>query len=192
MENDTRRRALDRFQTGVYVLTSRNGDHFGAATVAWAMQTSFKPSLIVVALGRKSNVFRCLEHSRVAVLHVAGHRQLGLARRFACPTETAGTRINGEPFVNGVTSAPVLKVFPAYLECQVEQIVDTIGDHALVILRVVLAQCRARFRPMTIAELRTDLERHPLPPRREPAPAQVPLRAPSPPPASCSQSAAAD
>src|SRR5260221_8773374 len=54
--------------------------------------------------------------------------------------------------MDGKTTAPVLPNLPAYIECQVEQIVETDGDHAVVILRVVEAECRERVRPLTIAE----------------------------------------
>lgn len=176
MDTEVRRRALSRLPGGVYVLTARDGERFGAATVAWAMQVSFKPLLFTVALGRGSNVFRCLAQSCAAALHVAGHRQLELARRFACPTEAGNGRINGEPYVDGVTSAPVLRVFPAHFECLVDEIHESSGDHALVVLRAVAVQCRARFLPMTLEALRRYLESAPLPPRREgdrsaPAPA---------------------
>jgi flavin reductase (DIM6/NTAB) family NADH-FMN oxidoreductase RutF len=176
MDNDVLHRALKRLETGVYVLTSRHHEHFGASTIAWAMQTSYKPVLFVAALARGGNVFRCLEQSRFAVLHVVGHRQFEVARRFACPTEAADGAINGEAFVDGATSAPVLKAFPAYVECQVEQIVESPGDHALVILRAVAARCRARFRPMTIAALRAYLDTAPVPSRRAPQPGQAPPR----------------
>lgn len=168
MDNETKRRALGRFPSGIYVVTSRHGGDYGAATITWAMQTSFTPVLIATALGRKSNVFRCLEQSRVAVLHVAGYRQLELARRFACPTVAADGRINGEAFVEGANTAPVVPAFPAHFECEVEQIVDTTGDHTLVILRAVSVECRSTFRPMTLPELRAYLDRVPLPAKRPP------------------------
>src|SRR5260221_8720807 len=53
--------------------------------------------------------------------------------------------------MDGKTTAPVLPNLPAYIECQVEQIVDTHGDHAVVILRVVEAECQERVRPLTMA-----------------------------------------
>src|SRR5437899_11822174 len=68
------------------------------------------------------------------------------------PTEAACGTINGEAFMEGRTTAPVLPNLPAYIECQVERIVDTDGDHAVVILRVVEAECRDQVRPLTIAE----------------------------------------
>jgi flavin reductase (DIM6/NTAB) family NADH-FMN oxidoreductase RutF len=45
-----------------------------------------------------------------------------------------------------------LASLPAHVECEVERIVDTDGDHAVVILRVVEAECREPVKPLTIAE----------------------------------------
>lgn len=174
------RRTLERLPAGVYVLAAKDGDSTGAATVAWVTQIAFKPPLLVVALGRRSNVFRCLERSRFATLHVVGQRQLALARTFACPTDAGGGRINGEPYVPGLTAAPVLTAFPAYVECSLEQVLETGGEHALVVLRALHARCRDRFRPMTAAALREYLRIHPLPARAAPAEAAAAVSAPQP------------
>jgi len=137
---------------GVYILTSRSDDRYGAATVTWVSQVSFKPPLSMAAVRRESNVFKCLDVSRTAVLHIVGQQQQDIARRFFFPTDAGSGTINGQPFAAGRTAAPVLASLPAHVECQVERIVDTDGDHAVVILRVVEAECRERVRPLTIAE----------------------------------------
>jgi flavin reductase (DIM6/NTAB) family NADH-FMN oxidoreductase RutF len=137
---------------GVYVLTSRSEDRYGAATVTWVSQASFKPPLIMAAVRRESNVFKCLAESRSAVLHIVGDRQQEIARRFCFPTHAVAGTINGEAFMEGRTAAPVLPNLPAYIECQLERIVDSEGDHAIVILRAVEADCRDEVRPLTMAE----------------------------------------
>jgi flavin reductase (DIM6/NTAB) family NADH-FMN oxidoreductase RutF len=81
-----------------------------------------------------------------------GDRQQEIARRFFFPTQVARGTINGEAFMEGRTAAPILPNLPAHIECQLERIVDTDGDHAVVILRVVEAECRDQVRPLTIAE----------------------------------------
>jgi flavin reductase (DIM6/NTAB) family NADH-FMN oxidoreductase RutF len=137
---------------GVYVLTSRSEDRYGAATVSWVSQASFKPPLIMAAVRRESNVFKCLDESRAAVLHIVGQQQQDIARRFFLPTHADQGTINGEPFAEGRTAAPVLANLSAHIECQVERIVDTEGDHAMVILRAVEAECGEQVRPLTMAE----------------------------------------
>jgi flavin reductase (DIM6/NTAB) family NADH-FMN oxidoreductase RutF len=147
-----RQKTLRLLSNGVYVLTSRDGNRYGAATVSWVSQASFKPPLIMAAVRRESNVFKCLSESRSAVLHIVGNRQQEIARRFFFPTHAVCGAINGEAFMEGKIAAPVLPNLPAHIECRVDQIVDTHGDHAVVVLRVVEAECRERVRPLTMAE----------------------------------------
>jgi flavin reductase (DIM6/NTAB) family NADH-FMN oxidoreductase RutF len=137
---------------GVYVLTSRSKDRLGAATITWVSQASFKPPLLMAAVRRDSNVFKCMAESRIAALHIVGERQQDVSYRFFFPTHAECGTINGEPFAEGRTGAPILANLPAHIECQVERIVDTDGDHAVVILRVVEVECRDQVRPLIIAE----------------------------------------
>ncbi len=75
MDAKVRRKALQMLSNGVYVLTSRSEGRYGAATVTWVSQASFRPPLIMAAVRRESNVFRCLAESGSAVLHIVGDRQ---------------------------------------------------------------------------------------------------------------------
>jgi flavin reductase (DIM6/NTAB) family NADH-FMN oxidoreductase RutF len=152
MDAKVRQKTLRMLSNGVYVLTSQSADRYGAATVSWVSQVSFKPPLIMAAVRRESNVFKCLAESRIAALHIVADGQHEIARRFFFPTRANCRTINGEPFAQGRTAAPILANLPAHIECQVERIVDTEGDHAVVILRVVEAECRESVRPLTIAE----------------------------------------
>ena len=152
MDAKVRQKTLRLLSNGVYVLTSRVNGRSGAATVTWVSQVSFKPPLIMAAVRQQSTVFKCLAESRIAALHIVGNGQQEIARRFFFPTAAGSGTINGEPVVEGRTTAPVLTNLPAHIECQVERIVDTDGDHAVVILRVVEAECREPVQPLTMAE----------------------------------------
>jgi flavin reductase (DIM6/NTAB) family NADH-FMN oxidoreductase RutF len=152
METTVRRATLRKLSNGVYVLTARAADRYGAATVSWVSQASFRPPLIMAAVRRQNTVFGCLVEGGAAALHIVAADQLELARRFFATTVARAGTINGEPFTAGTTSAPVLCSAPACIECSVEQVVETGGDHAVVILRVVAARCSGGFRPLTIAD----------------------------------------
>ena len=152
MDAKARQKTLRMLSNGVYVLTSCSEGRYGAATVSWVSQASFKPPLIMAAVRRESKVFKCLAESRSAALHIVGDRQQEIARRFFFPTQAECGTINGEAFTEGKIPAPVLSNLPAHVECELERIVDTDGDHAVVILRVVEAECREQVRPLTIAE----------------------------------------
>ena len=151
MDANAKRKALRLLSNGVYVMTSRSDGHIGAATVTWVSQASFRPPLLMAAVRRESNVFRCLAESGTAALHIVGDDQQDIARRFFHPTDAGRDSINGEPFSTGRTAAPILASLPVHIECELERIIDTDGDHAVVILRVVEAECPAQVRPLTIA-----------------------------------------
>jgi len=146
------RTVLRMLSNGVYVLTARSSDRYGAATVTWISQISFKPQLIMAAVRRDSNVFKCLSESLAATVHVLAFNQTHLGQKFFAPTTIGAGEINGELFDDGLTGAPVLRNVPAYVECYVRHIVETGGDHALTVMEVVHAECRERVKPLTIAD----------------------------------------
>src|SRR5258706_9696631 len=151
MDAQTKKRTLRLLSNGVYVLTSRSEDRYGAATVTWVSQASFKPPLIMVAVRTESNVFKCLAESRSAVLHIVGDRQQEIARRFFFPTHVVCGTINRGAFMGGRNGAAGLPNFAAHIQWPPEPIVDTDGHHAVVILREVEAECPGQVRPVTIA-----------------------------------------
>lgn len=153
MDLAVKKNTLRLFSNGVYIITSSCGDRYGGATVTWVSQVSFKPPLVMAALRKNSNVFRCLQDSGVAVIHILGSDQAALAQRFFTPTHVENERMNGEPFREGTTAAPVLESVNAYVECRVRAIADCMGDHAPVFFEVVEAHCdESNMRPLTIAE----------------------------------------
>jgi flavin reductase (DIM6/NTAB) family NADH-FMN oxidoreductase RutF len=150
MDPAARKQTLRALSNGIYVVTSACGDRYGAATVTWLSQASFKPPLVMAALRPDSNVFKCLADSGVAAVHVLDSSQQDLAFRFFSPTRVIDGTINGEPFSEGVTRAPILRNALAYVECRVRQTVR-LGDHAVVIFEVVEAGCRRAVDPLTVA-----------------------------------------
>jgi flavin reductase (DIM6/NTAB) family NADH-FMN oxidoreductase RutF len=151
MDTTARRKTLRMLSNGLYVMTSRHGERYGAATVTWVSQASFTPPLLMAAVRKESNVFACLSHSGIVALHILGREQQDMARRFFAPTQAGNGGLNGEPVREGITSAPVLANAPAYMECRVRRILDDLGDHALIVLEVVEAACRQQVEPLTIA-----------------------------------------
>ncbi len=152
MDPQIRKKTLRMLSNGVYVLTARHGDSYGGATVTWVSQASFKPPLLMAAIRKESSVFRCFQESGAAALHIVGRGQEDLAQRFFAPTRVSDGCMNGEPFAEGKTSAPILRNAPAYVECSVRRIVDTGGDHTIVVLEVLEAEHLRPVQPLTIAE----------------------------------------
>ncbi len=137
---------------GMYILTSRSREKYGAATVTWVSQVSFKPPLVMAALRKDGNVFQCLAESKVAVLHVLASDQQELAQKFFAKTSHTPGHLNGTPYTAGRNSAPVLADLRAYLECSVVDISDRHGDHALVLLEATDAAINGTLEPLTVTD----------------------------------------
>ncbi len=152
MDVAIRRKTLRLLSNGVYIVTAKDGENVGAATVTWISQASFKPPLLMAAVRTDSSVFKCLSKSGAAAVHIVDRSQQEIAQKFFTPTRVEAGRINGEPFRLGKNSAPILESLGAYVECRVKRIVEGDGDHAVVILEVQEAECPAAGEPLTIRE----------------------------------------
>jgi flavin reductase (DIM6/NTAB) family NADH-FMN oxidoreductase RutF len=150
MDLKTKQKVLRLLTNGMYILTSRSAKSFGAATVTWVSQASFKPPLLMVALRKDGSAFECVVESRTAVLHVLDRGQRGLAQKFFAATEESQGLLNGEPYFDGTNGAPVLENLGAYLECKALEILEKPGDHAIVVFEVLNAVLRKDVEPLTV------------------------------------------
>jgi acyl carrier protein len=98
-----------------------------------------------------SNVFACMGKSRAAAVHILGAHQEDLAKKFLSTTKLGTGMLNGEPFTDGKTNSLILQNAPAYVECTVRHIIDSGGDHGIVILEVIEAEYRMDAPPLLIA-----------------------------------------
>jgi flavin reductase (DIM6/NTAB) family NADH-FMN oxidoreductase RutF len=122
----------------------------GAATITWVSQASFKPPLLMVALRKDGSAFQRVVESRTAVLHVLDSSQQNIAQKFFAATEESHGLLNGEPYSEGTTGAPVLGNLEAYLECRALEILEKHGDHAIVVFEVLNAVLRREIEPLTV------------------------------------------
>jgi flavin reductase (DIM6/NTAB) family NADH-FMN oxidoreductase RutF len=151
MDPKIKQKVLRLLTNGMYILTSRGAEGFGAATITWVSQASFKPPLLMVALRKDGSAFQCVVQSRTAVLHVLDSSQQDIAQKFFAATEESHGSLNGEPYSEGTNGAPVLKNLGAYLECKVLEILEKHGDHAIVVLEVLNAVLRRDVEPLTVS-----------------------------------------
>jgi len=152
MDPEIKKKTLRLLTNGVYVLTSRGRHRPGVATVTWVSQASFKPPLVMVAVRKESNIFRCLSESGVAALHMVAKGQEHIAQKFFSPVKPQDAPLRDEPFFEGKTSAPILTNLRAYVECKVVNLIPEPGDHAVVLLEVVEAEWAGEVEPLTVSD----------------------------------------
>ena len=133
MDPNAKKTALRMIPYGLYVLTAQGKDgSIAAATVNWVTQASFAPPLVVVGVKADSGAHAIIKESRVFALNMLGKDHKAQAFTFFKSLERDGNSIGGEPFRRGSLGAPILTNAPAFVECQVVDIIEK-GDHSVVI-----------------------------------------------------------
>ena len=139
--------ALQQLSYGFYLvatradgddLKTRSEDWVSAGTVSWAMQSSFDPPLITIAIQKDSDLNETIQKSQVFSLTVLGTQERELIQRFAERTDVdySNNAVNGISYREGETGAPLLDCGVATLECTLEDALTTPGDHLLFVGRI--------------------------------------------------------
>ena len=134
-----RRRVLWTMPSGLYVLGSTDGGgRRNGMTINWATQVSFEPKLLGVSVEREAYTHELVEAGGCFALSILGREDRAVVRRFTKPVEvdlTART-LNGFPYLERVTGAPVLTRAVAFLDCRVTGRLEC-GSHTLFLGEIV-------------------------------------------------------
>ena len=161
-------KALKQLSYGFYIVATRKGgkelqtrddDWVSAATVSWAMQSSFHPPLITIAVQKDSDLNETIQKAQAFSLSVLGKSDEELIKKFAKQSEVdySNQSVNGIKYKEGETGAPLLDCGIATLECKLEDALTTPGDHLLFVGRIVNATSRGGD-PITEADTRKHYE----------------------------------
>jgi flavin reductase (DIM6/NTAB) family NADH-FMN oxidoreductase RutF len=135
-----RRRVLWRMPSGLYVLGSRGTEPASKnfMTLNWATQLSFDPKLVGVSVERVAYTHELVEQGGCFALSLVDREDRAIVRRFTKPVEVdvAGSTLNGFPYVERVTGAPVLAQAAAFVDCEVRERVP-VGDHTFFVGEIV-------------------------------------------------------
>ena len=135
-----RRRILWTMPSGLYVIGSRDGDRRNGMTLNWATQVSADPKLLAISVEKAAFTHELIAASQVFTLNVISREDRAIVRKFTKPVEVdpAAKTLNGFPFHDGATGAPVLDQAVAFVECAVRNSVD-VGNSTLFIGEIVNA-----------------------------------------------------
>src|SRR3954468_973422 len=133
-----RRRILWKMPSGLYVLGSRAGERRNGMTINWITQLSFEPKLVGVSVEREAFTHELVTDGGVFSVNLVAQDDRAIVRKFTKPVEVDldARTLNGFPFHDGTTGAPVLDQAVAVLECEVRQEVD-LGSHTLFVGEIV-------------------------------------------------------
>ena len=133
-----RRRVLWTMPSGLYIVGSRAGDRRNGMTLNFATQVGFDPKLLAISVEKDAVTNELISEGGVFVLNLVDREDRAIVRKFTKPVEVdeGAKTLNGFPFHDGTTGAPILDQAVAYLDCEVRQTVE-VGGHSLFLGEVV-------------------------------------------------------
>lgn len=136
-ESETVKAIMRMFQYGLFVATCAGQGTPRAATVSWAVQASFDPKQVAVALRKGTAIYEAVQSERRFGLHVVGENQPEFARAFFKAQQSGESEIAGYGYRALASGVPILHAAIAWLECEVVEQAGQTGDHAIFVANVV-------------------------------------------------------
>ncbi len=130
-----RRRVLWKMPSGLYVLGSTDGaERRNGMTINWVTQLSFDPKWIGVSVERTALTHELIDAGGCFGLSLIDLEDRAIVRKFTKPVEVDldAKTLNGFPYLEKATGAPILSQAVAYIDCSVREQV-TVGHHTLFI-----------------------------------------------------------
>ena len=133
-----RRRVLWALPYGLYVVGSRAGDRRNGMTLNWATQVSFDPKLVAISVETGSVTEQLITEGGSFSLNLVDREDRAIVRKFTKPVDVdpEASTLNGFPFHEGCSGAPILDQAVGYVDCQVRQSLP-VGGHTLFVGEVV-------------------------------------------------------
>ena len=139
MDAQAKKTILRKMPHGVYIVGVRNGTEVNAFTGTWLTQVSFTPPLVALGIKKDSHSFEMIKQSRVFSINFLKKDQKAVAEHFVKPATVVGEKLKEVRYRTGATGSPILEESLGFIECEVREIANEKGDHAVIIGEVVEA-----------------------------------------------------
>ena len=139
MDLQAKKTILRKMPHGVYIVGVRNGVEVNAFTGTWLTQVSFTPPLVALGVKKDSHSFEMIKSGRVFSVNFLKKDQKAVAEHFVKPATVVGEKLKGVRYRAGTTGAPILEEALGFIECEVREIANEKGDHAVIIGEVIEA-----------------------------------------------------
>jgi 3-hydroxy-9,10-secoandrosta-1,3,5(10)-triene-9,17-dione monooxygenase reductase component len=128
------RTVLGRLPTGVVIVTGGDPEHPSGLVVGAFMSLSLDPPLVGVSPAKTSTSWPAMQEAGSFCANVLHGDQTDLARAFS---RSGGDKFAGVTWrPSPATGSPLLEGVAAWIDCKIEQTIET-GDHWLVVGEVL-------------------------------------------------------
>ena len=134
-----RRRVLWKMPSGLYVIGSTDGaERRNGMTANWVTQLSFDPKWVGVGIEREAFTHELIEAGGVFSVCLVDREDRAIVRKFTKPVEVdlEANTLNGFPYLERATGAPILSQSVAFLDCRVRDRM-VVGNHTFFAGEVV-------------------------------------------------------
>jgi len=133
-----RRRVLWKMPSGLYVIGSHAHERLNFMTANWVSQVAFTPKLIAVSIEDEALTHSLVHEGQAFSISIIDREDRAIVRKFTKPVDVdlEAQTLNGFPFHDGVSGAPILDQAVAYVDCELHATVDA-GSHSLFLGEVV-------------------------------------------------------
>ncbi len=125
---------LDRFIYGIYLVTLTTAEGDNGMIASWVTQCSHEPPLIALTIRKNRLSHEQLRQSRKFCINVLPRESSAMIRQFKISDWK--NKFAASPYSHSSAGLPVLDACIGYLDCNLEQTIDT-GDHTLFIGRII-------------------------------------------------------
>lgn len=152
MATDELHQALAQLTTGIYVLTTRDGDRRHGMSSSWVTQVSGTPPLLLAAVDVAHASHALIERGGVFALNVVGADARHLEDYFHSAAARRDDNLAGLECEESPAGLPYLCDALASLECRVVD-AHRAGDHTLFVAAAAHAVVRRPGQPLTSLDL---------------------------------------
>jgi flavin reductase (DIM6/NTAB) family NADH-FMN oxidoreductase RutF len=129
---------LNRLDRELWLVTARSGLRRGGLIATFVSQASIVPALprMIVGLARGHFTRELIEEAGAFALNLLGEEHLDWVWRFGLQTGRGSDKLAGLELAEKATGSPILTEALGWLDCRVEQRLDT-GDRTLYLAEVL-------------------------------------------------------
>ena len=139
------KRAMRLFPQGVTVVTTQGEQGPTGLTVSSFISVSLEPPLVLVSLGRGSDLHDSFVGAEAFAVNLLSGEQRSVSERFA--KVGAPRRFEGVAYRKGTGGSPLIVGARGTIECRVWRVYDG-GDHSLIVGKVVRASSSKKGGPL--------------------------------------------
>ena len=125
--------------SGLYIVGSTDkAQRRNGMTLNWATQVSSEPKLLAISVELAALTNELITEGRVFSFNIIDREDRAIVRKFTKPVEVdlEARTLNGFPFHDALSGAPILDQAVAYVDCEVRESV-VVGEHTLFVGEIV-------------------------------------------------------